>query len=395
MGYRFRLQQARVNTLPGVLLAVALLGGAPIALAGEPAPSAATLANSDAEPFAPVVSMARAAAFLDEASLTWTRQRRCGTCHTNYPYLVARPHLPQFASPVMAEVRGFFEQRVSHWDDDARDAKPRWDAEVIATAAALALNDAATTGTLDPLTRKALDRIWTLQKPDGGFEWLKCDWPPLESDDYYGAIVAAIATGQAPGRYAEQPSARAGLTRLRRFFAENPPPIRHHGAMLLWAGARLDGLLTGPRQAAIIAGLRDLQRPDGGWNLPSLGPWKRRDGSPNDPRAPSDGYATGLVVFVLRQAGVPAADPALRRGLAWLRSNQRASGRWFTRSVNNDKFHYITHAGTAYAVLAIHACDPAASAPAPGSPARPRAIPPAAVSVSGTGTTAVHGLGLD
>ena len=56
------------------------------------------------------------------------------------------------------------------------------------------------------------------------------------------------------------------------------------------------------------------------------GTWKRRDGKPNDPASPSDGYATGLVVFVLREAGVPAADPAIQRGLAWLKANQRASG---------------------------------------------------------------------
>ena len=60
-------------------------------------------------------------------------------------------------------------------------SKPRWDTEVVATAAALAINDAATTGTLHPLTRRALDRMWTLQKPDGDWDWLKCDWPPLRA----------------------------------------------------------------------------------------------------------------------------------------------------------------------------------------------------------------------
>ena len=41
---------------------------------------------------------------------------------------------------------------------------------------------------------------------------------------------------------------------------------------------------------------------------------------------------------------------------AWLEKNQRASGRWFTRSLNTDSYHFITHAGTAYAVMALHAC---------------------------------------
>jgi hypothetical protein len=45
-----------------------------------------------------------------------------------------------------------------------------------------------------------------------------------------------------------------------------------------------------------------------------------------------DGYATGLVVYVLRQAGVPANDARVQRGVAWLKAHQRESGRWFTPS---------------------------------------------------------------
>jgi squalene-hopene/tetraprenyl-beta-curcumene cyclase len=62
-------------------------------------------------------------------------------------------------------------------------------------------------------------------------------------------------------------------------------------------------------------------------------------------------------VYVLRQAGVPARDEALQRGVSWLTGNQRESGRWFTRSLSNDKAHYITHAGTGFAVLALKACE--------------------------------------
>jgi squalene-hopene/tetraprenyl-beta-curcumene cyclase len=301
--------------------------------------------------------MARAAAFLDDVSVNWTRQHHCGTCHTNYPYLMARPALKGTNDSALVEVRQFFEDRVAHWDDGKKGARPKWDAEVVATAAALALNDAATTGRLHPLTRKALDRTWTLQKSSGGFDWLKCDWPPYEHDDYFGAVVAALGAGHAPDGYARSPAAEQGVTRLRAYFAANPPPDLHHATMLLWASTRLDGLMTSEQRRSTIDRLRSLQQPGGGWCLPSLGNWKRHDGTPNDPRAPSDGYATGLAVFVLRQAGVPATDPAIRRGVAWLLSHQRASGRWFTRSVNTDKYHYITHAGTAFAVLALRACD--------------------------------------
>jgi squalene-hopene/tetraprenyl-beta-curcumene cyclase len=44
------------------------------------------------------------------------------------------------------------------------------------------------------------------------------------------------------------------------------------------------------------------------------------------------------------------------KGIAWLKSNQRVSGRWFTRSLNTDNYHFMTNAGTAFAVMAIQAC---------------------------------------
>ena len=103
--------------------------------------------------------------------------------------------------------------------------------------------------------------------------------------------------------------------------------------------------------------LRKVQRPDGGWSVPSLGSYVRRDGTPNPADAPSDGYATGLVVYVLRQAGVPATDLAVSQGANWLRTHQRASGRWFTRALSTDKYHYISNAGTGFAILALSACD--------------------------------------
>jgi squalene-hopene/tetraprenyl-beta-curcumene cyclase len=39
--------------------------------------------------------------------------------------------------------------------------------------------------------------------------------------------------------------------------------------------------------------------------------------------------------------------------LVRVKSNQRESGRWYTRSLNNDKAHDIANAGTAFRVLAL------------------------------------------
>ncbi|MCS7046076.1 MAG: hypothetical protein NZO58_06945, partial [Gemmataceae bacterium] len=78
----------------------------------------------------------------------------------------------------------------------------------------------------------------------------------------------------------------------------------------------------------------------------------------------SDGYATGFLIYVLRRSGVPADHPALQRGIAWLKSNQRESGRWFARSLFKDNKHYLSHAATAFAIMALAECGELKAVPA-------------------------------
>jgi squalene-hopene/tetraprenyl-beta-curcumene cyclase len=340
-------------------------------IAGDPAPQgkppAKPAENRADEPRAKVLSLARSAEFLDGVTLTWIKERKCASCHTGFPYLLARSMLGDPQAPALVKVRRFFEDRVANWDKGGKGVGylkgsgsleiSEGVTEVVAIAATLALHDAQATGKLHPRTRQALDRMWELQQPDGSWTWNKTRLAPLEHDNYYGAVYAALGVGHAPERYAQSDVAKEGLARLKEYFRKNPPPDLHHKTWLLWASLPLDGLMSPSERKETIKDLEALQRDDGGWSLPSLGEWKRWDGKANDKQAPSDGYATGLVLYVLRQAGIPAtADPA-RRGANWLKTNQRASGRWFTRSLNRDRTHYISHAGTAFAVMALKACE--------------------------------------
>src|SRR6478609_6246178 len=114
------------------------------------------------EPLAKEFSAAKAAEYLDGVGVGWTRDRKCITCHTNLPYLLARPALPGDAG--WKEVRAFLEKDVAAWSNGG---KPRGDTFVVATAFALAFNDARTTGKLHPRTKDALDRMWTAQQAGG------------------------------------------------------------------------------------------------------------------------------------------------------------------------------------------------------------------------------------
>jgi squalene-hopene/tetraprenyl-beta-curcumene cyclase len=325
--------------------------------------------NTPDEPPAGALSLAKSAEFLDGVTLAWLREKKCASCHTGYPYLLARASAGDPKAPAVRQVRQFFEDRVAAWDKGGKGAgylKAKGSlkvsegvTEVVAIAATLALHDAQASGKLHPRTRLALERMWELQGRDGAWAWNKTGLAPLEHDDYYGAVYAALGVGHAPEGYARSAAARNGVARLKGYLGKHPPPDLHHKTWLLWASLGLDGLMAPAERRHTIQQLRTLQRGDGGWSLPSLGSWKRRDGGPNNKPVQSDGYATGLVVYVLRQAGVPATDQAIRRGVHWLKTNQRASGRWFTRSLNGARGHSITNVGTAFAVMALKACEAA------------------------------------
>ena len=69
-----------------------------------------------------------------------------------------------------------------------------------------------------------------------------------------------------------------------------------------------------------------------------------------------DAYGTGLALVVAREMGISAEDPRLRKGVAWLKGNQRESGKWFTRSPTKDSKNYFTNFGCAFAVLGLQSC---------------------------------------
>ena len=310
--------------------------------------------NLPKEPVREQFSAKAATRFLDVSILHWQKQRKCFTCHTNYPYLMARPLLGA-TDIAHRQVRAFAEETVTErWPDQG----PNFDAEVVSIAALLAFNDAFGSGQLHDVTRQALDRMWTLQRGNGGFKWIHDNTAPSELDDHYGVTIALIGVGAAPGDYADTPQAQAGMAKLRDYVAKHPTLYAHQSAMLLWAASYVDNLITPEDRQRRVDELLSLQQPDGGWSLLSLGNWEYSGPGGEAVGRASDGYGTGLVTLVLRRSGLAIDDERISRSVDWLKSNQRANGGWFTPSQTKPHGHHsISRAGSCYVIMALAACD--------------------------------------
>ena len=196
----------------------------------------------------------------------------------------------------------------------------------------------------------------------GAWPWLQFHNSPFEGDSqFYGASLAAVALGAAPREYRETAAARAGIEALSGYLNRTQESeILINRATLLWASAKLPGLLSRDKQRAIAEALYAKQQADGGFSLSTLvGAWKRHDNTALDSR--SDGYATGLAAFALEQSGASAAEPwHLHRALlGWLAANQQAAGNWEAWSLNKQRdpatepAKFMGDAATAYAALAL------------------------------------------
>jgi len=299
----------------------------------------------------------------------------CLSCHTGMTYLMARPALRHSLGESQRTTyeTGLLNSLKSRIDKkDAKELYPKSKGTyadqatgVESVLAALLLATENDGGKLSAEAEKAFDRMWSLQihdgKSKGAWDWYSLNLDPWETPDsvFYGAALAAIATGSVPADYRARPEVREHVAALIAFLqTEQAAQPLHNRLMLVWASTKLPGVLTDAKRAAIADEISRKQQPDGGWTMESLGTWAKHENAP--PSVGSNSYATALAALTLERAGVARSNPALRKALDWLKSHQdRKLGYWTADSMNkkyeadSNQIRFMQDAATGFAALAL------------------------------------------
>jgi squalene-hopene/tetraprenyl-beta-curcumene cyclase len=338
-----------------------------------------------------------AAHYLDSREVWWQKWPLaqmdhgtvCISCHTVVPFALVRPTLrhklgENGMAPAELVMMASVEKRVKEWSKvtpfytDATNGLGKTEqshaTEAVLNAVILSSYDVAS-GHLSPLTRVAFGEAWALQEKTGdgagGWKWQDFHLAPWESPEsgYQGAALMAVALGDTPENYASESGVRDNLELLKQYLRRQyeAQPLMSK-LYVLWASARITGLLTEAERSKLIAKVTDLQLNDGGWALSSLDEQSRKHALVDELKqlsntGESDGCATGLVVLAMEKAGAKQREKSLRRGVEWLEEHQAKDGSWWGTSLNgqidenSDIGRFMSDAATGYAVLALEDVD--------------------------------------
>lgn len=333
-----------------------------------------------ASPGEPVVefghaSVAAAVKYLDDGALAWTRERSCIACHTTGVYMAERPALAKLLGSPQAEVHADFVKQVPAGDPVAKvqNGKQRFAGGVVFSiwrSLGLAQWDKHITGTLSESTNRSL-RDTLLRQADNGL------WPtvnkveiPHTTTEFELGVQVARAIKAAPGwlDHLTDVDLRHRVDRLRKALRDHQPRNDYERALQLQLATVMPELVTERQRYEAVDMLWRLQGDDGGWStrdMSDIDNWSEKmtastrrllkgyadAGSPE-----SDPYMTAFAIVLLRQSGVAVEDKRIQAGVAWLKSQQRASGRWWMKSLYKDTHHFTTYIATAQALKALALC---------------------------------------
>jgi len=312
--------------------------------------------------------------YLEDGALSWVRGKACINCHTTGPYMSERPALTMLPGKPSEEVLANFVNAIPD--------KPSAETEkeglkyfpgswtVIWCSLGLAEWDRHVTGKLSEHTDRSLRQMMLRQSPSGAFVSYGEVEVPHITTDFELTLQAARAITAAPGWLAGLKDADllARIDRMKAWLRDATPRNDFDRVLRLQLASYMPELVPQADRDAALALLSQKQHADGGWSLRDMSPvndWhfqmsdtvlKVIASLPDAANPDSDPYMTALAIVLMKQSGIATSDERIQRGVAWLKREQRISGRWWMHSLYRGNYYYITYIATAEAMKALALC---------------------------------------
>lgn len=320
-------------------------------------------------------SVRAARKYLDDGAHHWVREKSCVACHSTGTYMAERPLLTPWLGRPSQEVWQDFVDSIPKRKQKARikNGSKYYGGSIknVWRGLGLATWDRHVTGKLSPHTDKAL-RQTLGNLADEGFimTFPQVEIPHITSN-FELTVQAARSLAMAPG-WLESVKDEETLRRIKlmkNWLRDHQPNSDYQLALKLQLASFMPELVPEKQRKAAIKMLWRQQLPDGGWStrrMSDLMKWHETmdpevvamiRSEPDADNPGSDAYLTAFAIVRLREAGIPAKDKRIQKGIQWLKRNQRVSGRWWMKSLFRPTYHYITYISTAQALRALALCD--------------------------------------
>ncbi|MEC8556052.1 MAG: hypothetical protein VXZ82_13670 [Planctomycetota bacterium] len=324
-----------------------------------------------------VASVEAAKRYLRDGALAWVRERGCVNCHTTGPYMTEVPGLNKWLGEPLDEIHANFVsdipkeiKAINEVERKGHRYYPR-SYYTVWRSAGLAEWDKHVTGKLSDATRRSLEDLFERQSANGSFVTYGEVEVPHITTDFELTLQAARAVAAAPGwlESLDDQELLGKVGRMKDYLRKAEPKNDFDRVLLLQLSHYMPELVSVERRQEAINLLWNKQHFDGGWStrdMSKLDDWhytisskvrKLVEGLPDADQPESDAYMTAFAIVLLRQGGVSSTDPRIQQGIAWLKCEQRESGRWWMHSLYRGNYHFTTYLATCQALKALALCE--------------------------------------
>ncbi len=321
-------------------------------------------------------SVEAAVKYLENGALAWVREKSCVNCHTTGPYLSERPALQALLGKPDEEIHADFVQfvpaQIAAVKESEKNGHRFYPAAFTSVWRSLGLAewDKHVAGKTSAATEQSLRDMFERQSDCGAFVSHGEVEIPHITTDFELSLQALRAITAAPGwlESLQDEGLKEKVTKLKSWLRA-PVLMNDFDRVLRLQLAHYQPDLVGVGEVkSALALLSSKQHEDGGWStrdFSALKDWHFEISEnvaniikhlPDAAKPKSDAYMTALAVVLIRQSEVPADDPRVRRAVAWLKREQRVSGRWWMQSLYRGNYHYITYIATMQALKALALC---------------------------------------